>query len=90
MQADCYAGAYLAHVAQQPNSPISQITQDDLNRVADAARAVGDDSIQKMSTGQVNPESWTHGSSAMRQHWLAVGFKTGDPQSCSKVFTNGQ
>ncbi len=90
LQADCYAGAYLAHVAQQPNSPISQITQDDLNRVADAARAVGDDSIQKMSTGQVNPESWTHGSSAMRQHWLAVGFKTGDPQSCSKVFTNGQ
>ena len=40
--------------------------------------------------GSVTPDSWTHGSSAMRQHWLAVGFKTGDPAQCQAVFSNGQ
>ena len=90
LQADCYAGTYLAHVTQLPNSPISGITQDDLNRVVNAAKVVGDDYIQKKTQGSVTPDSWTHGSSAMRQHWLAVGFKTGDPAQCQAVFSNGQ
>ena len=48
----------------------------------DAAKAVGDDRIQMRSTGQVSPESWTHGSSAMRRKWLAVGFNSGDANTC--------
>ncbi len=52
------------------------------NRAVDAAKAVGDDRIQLRSTGQVSPESWTHGSSAMRRKWLAVGFNSGDPNTC--------
>ena len=60
---------------KDPNSPIQAITQDDLDRAVDAARAVGDDRIQMQSTGQVSPESWTHGSSAMRKKWLAVGLQ---------------
>ena len=88
LQADCYAGAYLAHVTQLQNSPISGITQDDLNRIVNAAQVVGDDYIQKASSGRVNPDAWTHGSSAMRQRWLAVGFKSGDPNQCSAAFGN--
>ena len=34
------------------------------------------------STGSVSPESWTHGSSAMRKKWLATGFNSGDPNAC--------
>ncbi len=43
---------------------------------------MGDDRIQEKTQGQVTPESWTHGSAAQRQKWLARGFSTGDPNSC--------
>lgn len=82
LQADCYAGAWLANATKDPASPIEKITVDDANRAVDAALAVGDDRIQLRSTGQVSPESWTHGSSAMRRKWLAVGFNSGDPNTC--------
>lgn len=82
LQADCYAGAWLANATADPASPIQQITQDDVNRAVDAALAVGDDRIQLKSTGAVSPESWTHGSAAMRKKWLATGFNSGDPSRC--------
>ena len=49
----------------------------DLQEALDAAAAVGDDAIQQQTTGQVNPESWTHGSSEQRYQWLNQGFTTG-------------
>ncbi len=82
LQADCYAGVWLANATADPNSPIQAITQDDVDRAVDAARAVGDDRIQMKSSGSVSPESWTHGSAAMRKQWLGVGFSTGDPERC--------
>ncbi len=82
LQADCYAGAWLANASSDPSSPIESITEDDVKRAVDAAIAVGDDRIQMRSTGQVSPESWTHGSSAMRKKWLAIGFESGDPSRC--------
>lgn len=88
LQADCYAGVWLANAAADPNSPIKAITMDDANRAVDAALAVGDDRIQMRSTGSVSPESWTHGSSAMRQKWLAVGFNSGDPSKCNTFAAN--
>ena len=88
LQADCYAGAWLANAGKDPNSPIEKITVDDANRAVDAALAVGDDRIQMRSTGKVSPESWTHGSSAMRRKWLAVGFNSGDPNTCNTFAAN--
>jgi hypothetical protein len=82
LQADCYAGVWLANASKDPTSPIEAVTADDVNRAVDAAKAVGDDRIQMRSSGQVSPESWTHGSSAMRRKWLAVGFNSGDPNKC--------
>ncbi len=82
LQADCYAGVWFNHSTTDPNSPIAEVGQDDLNRALDAAAAVGDDRIQKKMQGQVSPESWTHGSVANRQKWLSQGFSSGDPNSC--------
>jgi predicted metalloprotease len=82
LQADCYAGVWFRHATDDPESPISQVTADDLNRAVDAAAAVGDDRIQKKMQGQVSPETWTHGSAANRQKWLSQGFRSGDPETC--------
>ncbi|WP_040158381.1 KPN_02809 family neutral zinc metallopeptidase [Nigerium massiliense] len=83
LQADCYAGVWLKHATDDPHSVITSITQDDLNRAIDAAVSVGDDRIQRKSGGGVNPDAWTHGSSAQRKKWTATGFSTGDPQRCN-------
>lgn len=82
LQADCYAGVWFRHSTDDPNGVIKTITQDDLNRIVDAAISVGDDAIQKAQTGSVNRESWTHGSSAQRKNWTAIGYKTGNPNKC--------
>jgi predicted metalloprotease len=83
LQADCYAGVWFGAATSDPNSPIAEVSQDDLDRAVDAAAAVGDDRIQNKTQGQVTPESWTHGSAAMRQKWLSQGFTAKDPKSCN-------
>lgn len=83
LQADCYAGAWLNSVNADKDGPISEFSQDDLDRAVDAAIAVGDDRIQERSSGRVDRESWTHGSSKQRRDWLAVGFTSGDPNQCN-------
>jgi uncharacterized protein len=83
LQADCYAGVWFRQATEDPESPISEVSTEDLNRAIDAAAAVGDDRIQKRMQGQVSPESWTHGSAANRQEWLLRGFETGDPNQCN-------
>lgn len=88
LQADCYAGVFFANTVKDPDSPIEAVTQDDLTRIVDAARAVGDDHIQEQSGGRVVPESWTHGSSKMRQHWVSTGFQSGDPNKCDTFATD--
>jgi len=79
LQADCFAGAWASDVSarglfDQPN---------EVEEALDAAAAVGDDAIQEQTTGRVDPESWTHGSSAQRVEWFQRGFQTGDPQQCT-------
>jgi len=58
------------------------LSDKDIADALSAASSVGDDRIQKQATGRVNPESWTHGSSAERQAWFTVGYQTGNPNKC--------
>ncbi|MEB3984129.1 neutral zinc metallopeptidase [Mycobacterium sp. 663a-19] len=86
LQADCYAGIwahYASTVKQQDGTPfLNPLSDQDIADALSAAASVGDDRIQRQSTGRVNPESWTHGSAAERQHWFTVGYQTGDPKQC--------
>lgn len=83
LQADCYAGAWLRYASTAEDSIISEVTQDDLDRAVNAAEVVGDDHIQRMQAGRIDPNQWTHGSSQMRKEWLAKGFNSGDPNQCN-------
>lgn len=93
LQADCYAGvwAHYASITKQESTGVpflEPLSDKDIADALSAASSVGDDRIQKSATGQVNPESWTHGSSEQRQKWFTVGYQTGDPNKCDTFATN--
>jgi uncharacterized protein len=77
LQADCYAGLW-GRSAQDRGL----IEPGDLEEGLAAAAAVGDDRIQEQSGADVEPESWTHGSSEARQRWFREGFDTGRLAAC--------
>lgn len=75
LQADFYAGLW-AHQAQKLKD--FRLDPGDLEEALRAANAIGDDALQKQATGQVVPDSFTHGSSAQRVYWFKKGFDSGD------------
>lgn len=80
LQADCFAGVWVNHAAA--TGYIQPPSKDQIEQALSAAGAVGDDRIQTKTEGQVNPETWTHGSAEQRQHWFTVGFTSGKPADC--------
>ena len=85
LQADCFAGVW-GHYASKPGRADKgkvELDPDDLEEGLRAAAAIGDDTIQKRTTGRVMPDKFTHGSSAERVSWFRRGFESGDPQSCN-------
>jgi uncharacterized protein len=77
LQADCLAGVW-GHSAYARN----ELEPGDTEEALGAAAAVGDDRLQQQAGQRVNPESWTHGSSAQRTRWFRTGFESGDPNAC--------
>ena len=80
LQADCYAGVW-AHSTDQRRL----LERGDVDEALGAASAVGDDRIQKRTTGRINVDSFTHGSAAQRSEWFKRGFESGDPRSCNTL-----
>jgi hypothetical protein len=78
LQADCFAGVW-AHSTDQRHL----LDVGDVDQAMKAAAAVGDDRLQRMSTGHVNPDTFTHGSSAQRTQWFQRGFTGGSIDSCN-------
>jgi predicted metalloprotease len=92
LQADCYAGAWVGDASTTVDENgvtfLEPVTDAQIADALDAAAAVGDDSIQRATSGQVQPEGWTHGSSQQRQKWFQVGLN-GDPGGCDTFAVAG-
>ena len=78
LQADCYAGVW-AHETQRENI----LDPGDIEEGMNAAAAVGDDRIQRATTGRVNQDTFTHGSSSQRVTWFRRGLEKGEPKDCN-------
>ncbi|MGN0937592.1 MULTISPECIES: neutral zinc metallopeptidase [unclassified Acinetobacter] len=78
LQADCFAGIWAHHNQQRTQF----LEQGDVEEAMDAAHKIGDDYLQKSATGQVVPDSFTHGTSEQRMKWFQTGLKSGNINSC--------
>jgi predicted metalloprotease len=85
LQADCYAGVW-GHEANKSGRAAAggvELDPGDIDAALHAAAAIGDDRLQKLGTGRVMPEKFTHGSSEQRVTWFKRGFDSGDPAMCN-------
>jgi predicted metalloprotease len=84
LQADCFAGVWGYAASQRGRLGAGRVELEpgDADEALKAAAAIGDDRLQKMASGRVQPERFTHGTSAQRVQWFRRGMETGDPNSC--------
>lgn len=82
LQADCFAGVWAHHADQR------LIEKGDVEEGLNAAAAIGDDTLQRKTRGQVSPESFTHGSSDQRVRWFRKGMQTGKLEDCDTFRAN--
>jgi uncharacterized protein len=81
LQADCLAGVWGYHANRAAGRV--QLEPGDMEEGLAAAAAIGDDRLQRMQTGRVAPDRFTHGTSAQRVEWLTRGLESGDPNVCN-------
>jgi uncharacterized protein len=77
LQADCYAGVWAHSTSQR-----AILEKGDVEEALGAASAIGDDRLQKGAGREVNPETWTHGSSEQRVRWFKTGMESGRLDAC--------
>ncbi|SPT54154.1 Predicted metalloprotease [Actinomyces bovis] len=95
LQADCYAGVWVHYASSTPDAETGQPflvkpTQQEIQTALDAAAAVGDDHIQQRSSGRIDADSWTHGSSKQRVRWFTTGMEKGDLAQCDTFSVDSQ
>ena len=78
LQADCFAGIW----ANRNQQRTQFLEPGDIEEAMDAAHKIGDDYLQKRTTGQVVPDSFTHGTSEQRMYWFQTGLKSGNLSDC--------
>jgi uncharacterized protein len=83
LQADCYAGVWASTVFAA-----GDLEKGDLDEAFTATEAVGDDRLQRQAGGQVNPDSFTHGTSEQRHRWFEAGYESGKPAACDTFSTD--
>src|ERR1041385_2639632 len=79
LQADCFAGVWANHAEAQKQF----LDPGDIDAALQTASAIGDDTLQRKSQGQVVPDSFTHGSAEERKRWFSTGFKEGNIKACN-------
>ncbi|KAA8745018.1 metalloprotease [Corynebacterium tuscaniense] len=85
LQADCYAGIWASRADKGADAMLEPITEDQVMQAVQTARAIGDDHIQERSGREVNPDSWTHGSSEQRQKAFLAGYSSGQMKACDTL-----
>jgi predicted metalloprotease len=86
LQADCFAGVWAGNAAD--TGFLVEPTREEIGQALNAAQTIGDDRIQEQTQGQVNPETWTHGSSEQRQRWFTTGLEAGSADACDTFNTD--
>jgi predicted metalloprotease len=92
LQADCYAGVWAKHATETKSKNgqaiFKSLTAEDIQQGIQTAGQIGDDTLQKQSGNEVNPQEFTHGTSADRQKWFSAGYNSGTPKNCD-TFASG-